>query len=188
MADEGPRIAPLPEDEWDERARELLSTAHRDPGGGVPNVFTTLVRHPDLYERFMPFGGQLLRRGLLPARIRELLILRTARNTGAHYEWGRHVPLAVAAGVTSDELGRLTEEPGADWPGLEGHLLAAADQLHRDNKIDDATWRALAAHFGDAELIEITMLVGQYHMVAFFLNSAGVRLEPDHAKGSTTDD
>ncbi|MFH9706114.1 hypothetical protein ACH4MW_05035 [Streptomyces luteogriseus] len=40
------------------------------------------------------------------------------------------------------------------------------------------TWKGLAEHFGDAELIEIAMLVGQYHMVAFFLNATGVELEP----------
>ncbi|MGX1566249.1 hypothetical protein [Streptomyces sp. NPDC055506] len=44
--------------------------------------------------------------------------------------------------------------------------------------MSDTTWEALAEHFGDAELIEIAMLVGQYHMLAFFLNATGVELEP----------
>ena len=174
-----PRLTPLPEGQWDARTRNLLATAARDPGGRIPNIFTTLVRHPDLYERFMPFGGQLLRRGRLPESLRELLILRTAWNTGARYEWGRHLPLARAAGVTDAEIDRITEGPDASgWTDLQRQLIRAADELNRDARMSAATWEALAGHFGDAELIEITMLVGQYHMVAFFLNSAGVELDP----------
>ncbi|MFE0252380.1 carboxymuconolactone decarboxylase family protein [Streptomyces sp. NPDC059010] len=174
-----PRLLPLPEERWDARTRNLLATAAVDPGGRIPNIFTTLVRHPDLYEQFMPFGGQLLRRGRLPERLRELLILRTAWNTGALYEWGRHLPLAKAAGLTDAEIDRIAEGPDAPgWADLQRHLIRAADELHRVARMSAATWEALAEHFGEAELIEIAMLVGQYHMVAFFLNSAGVELDP----------
>ncbi|MGP4002404.1 carboxymuconolactone decarboxylase family protein [Streptomyces sp. 8N706] len=173
-----PRLLPLSEDEWDTRTRELLAHAPRDPGGRVPNIFTTLVRHPELYERFMPFGGQLLRAGRLPGRVRELLILRTSYNTGAAYEWGRHVPLARAAGVTDTEIERVPHGPEAHgWAEPERYLLRAADELNRDARLSDSTWQALAVHHSAAELIEITMLVGQYHMVAFFLNTAGVELD-----------
>ncbi|MEU9497546.1 carboxymuconolactone decarboxylase family protein [Streptomyces sp. NPDC048196] len=174
-----PRLAPLAENDWDSRTRQLLSPVARDAGGRVPNVFTTLVRHPDLYERFMPFGGYLLRSGRLPGRVRELLILRTACLTRASYEWGRHVPLAKAAGVTEAEIERIPQGPDADgWAELEIHLLRAADELHREARLSDTTWEALSAHYDDADLVEITMLVGQYHMVAFLLNSAGTELDP----------
>ncbi|MFF3326769.1 carboxymuconolactone decarboxylase family protein [Streptomyces sp. NPDC002889] len=181
-----PRVAPLPEARWDAGVRALLTTAPRDPGGRVPNIFTTMARHPDLYARFMPFGGQLLRSGLLPGRIRELLILRTAHNTGAVYEWGRHLPLAEAAGVTAADVRRITQGPdAAGWTDLERHLLRAADQLHHDARISGVTWEGLASHYEEAELIEITMLIGQYHMLAFFLNSAGVQLEPGFDRTGT---
>ncbi|MEU1914484.1 carboxymuconolactone decarboxylase family protein [Streptomyces massasporeus] len=174
-----PRLMPLPEEEWDPRTRELLAVAPHDPGGGVPNIFTTLVRHPDLYEQFLPFGGQLLGRGRLPGDVRELLILRTAWNTGSRYEWGRHLPLARAEGVTEADIDRIGEGPEAPgWTDLQRHLIRAADELHGDATISDATWKGLAERFDEAELIEIAMLVGQYHMVAFFLNATGVALEP----------
>ncbi|MFD8543331.1 carboxymuconolactone decarboxylase family protein [Streptomyces sp. NPDC059649] len=178
-AEAGPRLAPLAEDDWDSRTRQLLSLISRDADGRVPNVFTTLVRHPDLYERFMPFGSYLLRSGRLPGRVRELLILRTACLTRASYEWGRHVPLAKAVGVTEAEIARIPQGPDADgWAEPDTHLLRAADELHREARLSDATWQALSAHYDEADLVEITMLVGQYHMVAFLLNSAGTELDP----------
>ncbi|MFE1752534.1 carboxymuconolactone decarboxylase family protein [Streptomyces anandii] len=177
----GPRLAPLPEDSWDPSTRELLAPIPRDPDGGVANVFTTLVRHPGLFRHFLPFGSHLLRDGRLPDRTRELLILRTACNTRAGYEWVRHVPLARAAGVTDEEIQRVGAGPDAQgWAAADADLLRAADELHRDARLSAATWSALAASHDEAQLIEITMLVGQYHMVAFFLNSAGTPLEPGY--------
>ncbi|MEU6589997.1 carboxymuconolactone decarboxylase family protein [Streptomyces sp. NPDC046881] len=174
-----PRLAPLPEDGWDPSARELLAPIPRDADGRLPHVFTTLVRHPGLFRHFLPFGTHLLRHGRLAGRTRELLILRTARNTRAAYEWGRHVPLARAAGVTDEEIRRVGAGPDAPgWTPADALLLRAADELHREARLSAATWSALAADHDEAQLIEITMLVGQYHMVAFFLNSAGTPLEP----------
>ncbi|MFJ4946972.1 carboxymuconolactone decarboxylase family protein [Streptomyces sp. NPDC088760] len=177
-----PRLAPLPEDGWDPSARELLAPIPRDADGRLPNVFTTLVRHPGLFRHFLPFGTHLLRDGRLADRTRELLILRTARNARAPYEWGRHVPLARAAGLTDEEIRRVGAGPDAQgWTPADARLLRAADELHRDARLSAATWSALAADHDEAQLIEITMLVGQYHMVAFFLNSAGTPLEPGFA-------
>lgn len=179
-----PRIAPLPEDQWDARVQALLARAPRDASGQVLGIFATMARHPDLYERFTSFGGQLLYKGLLPVGDRELLILRTAHNTGAAYEWSHHAPIALAAGVSADELARIRRGPEADgWTNHQRQLLRAADELHKDARVHDATWQALTTFYGDADLIEIVMLVGMYHMVAFFLNSAAVQLEPgsEHA-------
>ncbi|MEV0976516.1 carboxymuconolactone decarboxylase family protein [Streptomyces sp. NPDC049915] len=182
VADTGPRLAPLPEDEWDPATRQLLAPIARDADGRLPHVFTTLVRHPGLFRHFLPFGSHLLRDGRLTDRTRELLILRTAHHTRAGYEWGRHVPLARAAGVTDEEIRRVGAGPDAHgWTPADALLLRAADELHRDARLSAATWSALAADHDEAQLIEITMLVGQYHMVAFFLNSAGTRLEPGYA-------
>jgi alkylhydroperoxidase family enzyme len=47
---------------------------------GDNNIFSTLARHRDLFRAWLPFGGALLGGGVLPARERELLILRTGWN------------------------------------------------------------------------------------------------------------
>jgi len=44
--------------------------------------------------------------------------------------------------------------------------------------LSDATWRALAERYDDQQLIEVCMVVGQYHLVAFTLRSLGVQREP----------
>jgi hypothetical protein len=54
----------------------------------------------------------------------------------------------------------------------------AADELHRDSRIGDDTWAALRGRYDDKQLIELLMVVGQYHLVSFTLNSLGVQREP----------
>ena len=142
-----PRIRPLPRSAWTDEVRTLLE---RVPGGlDAPfNIFTTFAHHPPLMRRWLPFGSALLT-GELPARDRELLILRTAWNCHAAYEWGHHAT-----------IGR------------------AADELHADAVLSEATWSALAARYPERQLVEVPMVVGQYHMVAFLVNSLGVEPDP----------
>jgi alkylhydroperoxidase family enzyme len=172
-----PRIPPLAEDERDEQVNELLAPIRVE--GADLNIFATLVRHPRLFRRWSGFGGFLLYRGELPARDRELLILRTAWNTRAEYEWGQHVRIARAADVSDGEISRVVEGPDAPgWSAPEAALVRAADELHRESTISDTTWGVLAENYDEHQLIEICMVVGQYHLVAFTLNALGVEREP----------
>jgi 4-carboxymuconolactone decarboxylase len=172
-----PRIAPLPEGERDERVNELLAPIKVD--GRDLNIFATLARHPRLFKRWSGFGGFLLYGGDLPARDRELLILRTAWHCRAEYEWGQHARIALTAGVTENDITAVIEGPGASqWSDTDAALLRAADELHAQSVITDDTWEVLAGHYDDHQLIEICMVVGQYHLVAFTLNSLGVQREP----------
>ena len=174
---QSPRIAPLAPEEQDDQARELLAGAAA-PGLPAANIFATLVRHPGLFRKWMPFGGKLLS-GKLPARDRELLILRTGWHCQSDYEWGQHVIIGRAAGVTDEEIERLKVGPDAPgWDPFDAALVRAADELHNDACITDDTWAALAARYDVAQLTEVPMVVGQYHLVSYTLNSLGVQREP----------
>jgi alkylhydroperoxidase family enzyme len=173
-----PRIPPLAREGRDPRTEELLATLRR-PDGTELNIFATLAHHPKLLKRWSAFGGVLLYGGRLPARDRELLILRTAWSCRAHYEWGQHAGIALDAGVTEDEVARVASGPDAGgWSAEDASLLRAADELHTANRISDATWTELAARYDEQQLIEVCMVVGQYHLVAFTLSSLGVVPEP----------
>lgn len=178
-----PRIPPLAEADRDDQARELLTQAG-GPAAGATNIFATFVRHPGLFRKWLPFGGKLLA-GKIPARERELLILRTGWHCRSDYEWAQHVRIARTAGLTDDEIDRVRQGPDAPgWSPLDALLLRAADELHDDACITDATWAALAEQLDERQLIELPMLVGHYHLVAFTLNSLGVQVEDDAAAGA----
>ena len=158
------------------QVRELLDQSSSGAETDA-NIFTTLVRAPGLFRRWLPFGGKLLN-GKLPARDRELLILRTGWNCRAEYEWAQHVRIALGSGITSSEVVRVTLGPDAiGWSPFEAALLRAADELHEASTISDATWSILADSYDTPQLIEFPMLVGHYHLVSMTLNTLGVQLD-----------
>jgi alkylhydroperoxidase family enzyme len=176
-----PRLTPLERAERTEEQRELLSAAL---GDDAPNLFSTLVRHPALFRSWLPFCLQLLLHSEFPPRERELLILRTASLCGSAYEIEGHRWLGTEAGLTDGELAALTGRGSAAWAPRDALLIAAADELHADHTISDATWRDLSGFLTTEQLIELPMLVGHYILLAGTLRSLGVPLdgEPEESR------
>jgi len=174
----GPRIAPGGAAEIG-RVNLLIARAiGAAAGGGPPNIFTTLARHPRLFRRWLRFAGALMPGGLLPREDTELVILRVAHNCGCDYEWRHHERLARVAGLSAEEVERARRgDDAAGWSGRQRLLIRAADGLHSARVLSDELWTELRPLMSDAELIELCMLVGHYEMVAMTLNSLGV--EPD---------
>jgi 4-carboxymuconolactone decarboxylase len=175
-----PRIPPLSAEQLKAEHPDLLEgiTQH---SSGASNVLTTLLRHPQLFRLWMPLACGLLYGSLLPERDRELLILRTASNCDADYEWAHHVVIGEQAGLTDTEIEQIRTGPtDPRWNSQDAVLLTAADELHHDSRISDPTWTALAARYNEKQLIELPILIGQYHMAAFAMISFGVKTEPGY--------
>ena len=93
-------------------------------------VFKTLANHPDLMRRWLVFANHVLGKSTLAVRERELLILRIGYLCRSGYEWGQHVLIARAAGMSDAEI--RSAKTGPDTPGLaelDRLLLQAADEL-----------------------------------------------------------
>jgi 4-carboxymuconolactone decarboxylase len=175
-----PRIEPVPSDQWDERLTRLLSSA---PGGTEEpmHLFTTLAHQPELFRRWLGFGGALLA-GRLPGRLRELVILRTAYRFDAPYEWAHHIELAEAQGISGAEVAALGGDLSVlDWDPFERAALAAVDETKDAGAVTDATWSVLAGRLDRGDLIELVMLVGHYVLLSTVLRSLRLPLEPSAA-------
>jgi 4-carboxymuconolactone decarboxylase len=174
-----PRLTPLPLAEMSERTREVIARNNLAPTGEPLAIFGTLARHPKLLASWLPFGGRLLAGGSLERRWTELVILRTAYNMGNQYEWGQHVAISLGFGIDRATIERVVAGPSAEgWSPFEALLMRATDELHDERYLTDSTWEALAQHLNEMQLIELCFLVGHYEMLAMFLRTAGVQLEP----------
>ncbi|MER7366283.1 carboxymuconolactone decarboxylase family protein [Nonomuraea wenchangensis] len=159
-----PRVRPLPPEEWDAFIK-----------ANPYNVFATIARHPKLYRAWLGFGGALLD-GTLPARDRELAILRTAHHSRSAYEWAHHARLGREAGLTELEIDSV-RHPDALWPVEDRLVLQVADDLHYGGDLTDATWAALCDRYDEAGRIELVMLVAHYRMLALVLRTLRVAIE-----------
>ncbi len=148
-------------------------------GSGEPlNIFRTLANHPKLLKRWLVFANHVLFKSSLAPRERELVILRIGWLCQAGYEWGQHVIIGREAGLSDEEIRRITRGPDAPgWSQLDKLLLRATDELHSDAFVSDATWRALTQHLNTEQMMDLVFAVGQYNLVSMALNTLGVQLE-----------
>jgi alkylhydroperoxidase family enzyme len=162
-----------------ERQLEVRVEASRDEVAGLPplNIFRTLARNPPLSKGFLALGGHLLRGEGLPAREREIVILRAGWRAQSEYEFGQHAVIGQLAGLTEQEVARLADADAQAWSEDDAALVAMVDELCDDDVVSDRTWAVLARRWSPEQLLELLVLAGYYRLVSGLLNSAGVPLE-----------
>jgi alkylhydroperoxidase family enzyme len=173
-----PRIAPLVE--LTPELLEIMGGGINSPAGTPLNIFGTIAHHPRLLKRFINFAGLFLNKGLLPAREREIVILRVGWNCQSVYEFGQHTVIGQRVGLSLSEIDALTKTMNEyQWSDRDATLIAMSDDLCNDNCVSESTWKKLAADWKEDELIELVMVAGTYRLVSGFLNTMGVELDQD---------
>lgn len=148
-------------------------------GSGGVSALGLLVRHPPLARAFLTFNRHLLYESELDERVRELVVLRVAWRMVAPYEWGQHVPVAIEAGLTREEVDRVrVGAEAAGWAPFDAALLRATDDLLDGGHLDDDTWATLAGELDDQGLLDLIFTVGGYASLAMAFNAVGLPLEP----------
>ncbi|HEX5046043.1 MAG TPA: carboxymuconolactone decarboxylase family protein, partial [Gammaproteobacteria bacterium] len=171
-----PRFAPIPENQ---RTPEQQAIVMEFGSLGMPNYVGTLLNYPPL-SRLLGHVVYVTTQSGLPPRHRALLALRTAGLTRSAYFWGHLVPLAKADGLTDDDLARIARGPDAPgWDPFEQTVLRAADELHVDSFISDATWKALSTRYNVNQLVDVIDTAGTLTMHAGVLSSVRVEVERD---------
>jgi alkylhydroperoxidase family enzyme len=180
---DGPRIDPLEDSEMDAQQRALCDAVRAGAGAGkaviIPEFMRTMAKHPALFKQQMEMGA-VLYNGLIPARERELAILRNAWICRAPYEWGQHVIIAKRIGMSADEIERARIGSAAGgWSPHDEAVLKGVEELLDNKAVRQDTWDVLAETWSEAQLIEFCQMIGQYVATAFVQNSLRIRLEPD---------
>jgi 4-carboxymuconolactone decarboxylase len=178
-----PRIAAVPDDTFTPDQKEVVASFLKS--GPMLNVFRTLLNAPKAARGFFPWANYVLsRRNDLPAREREIVILRIGFLCKSGYEWTQHTEIARNSGLSEDEIARIKVGAAAPgWSAGEAALLEASDELHKDHFISNATWTALRNNFSEKQCMDVVFTAGQYTQVSMILNTFGVQLD----EGQTLD-
>jgi AhpD family alkylhydroperoxidase len=172
-------LTPLPAEEWDDRTRAALASVvpkdRRDPES-AGNALATMARHPELAAKFLPFSTYLTADSTLPARLRELVILRVAHHHGCVYEWVHHGAIGKAAGLSDADVEAARTGEAAD--AFDRLVLDAVDELHEGSQISAPTWNALGERLDERARMDLIFTAGGHGVVATALNTFGVEPEP----------
>ena len=167
---------------------EVAARIHNSAFGALSpqNLRLVLAHQPALAAAFQAMAQQILFKGALPERQREIAIIRTGALTRSEYEWGMHVSIyAERCGLTAEQVRDLTLGPTASntlWTEAERCIVRMVDELHHHSTVSDATWAQMRRHWPDDQIVELILASSFYHMAAFFLNSTAVPLEDGAAR------
>lgn len=140
-----------------------------DGHGHLTGPFNALLYAPGLGEAVQQLGARIRFALSLSDRERELATLLVAGRARCGYELFAHTVLASAAGVEPDVIESLSRGEIPDLPDArERAVLRLCSQLVEDPH------EATAGDLGTRTLVELTVLVGYYQLLARILTVAGV--------------
>jgi alkylhydroperoxidase family enzyme len=173
------RLPPVRDDEMDAEQEEIMAPFRKL---GVDfAVSRAFVRQPAALKAFRVWATYVMSdNNPLPPREREILALRTAWRVKSGYEWSRHILFGRKAGLRDDEMQALKRPINeAKWSAPDVALIEAADALVATQFVPDDVWAKLSSHFNDKQCMDAIFVVGHFTLLAMFLNTAGVPIDPD---------
>lgn len=143
------------------------------------SLFQLLANHPEALRRLKAVGSFANSDTQLPAKDRELMILRMAWHYQSEFEWGQHYQQAIDAGWTAEDCERLKDRSATKgWDEWALALLLATDGLLDQATIPTAAWDVLRTRYSEEMMLEIVIFFGHYTMVSMFANTFGLSVGP----------
>jgi len=172
-----PRFKPLPLDQLTPAQAKLRAALIDSPRGAVRGPFIPLMYSPELADRMRHLGDYVRFEGVLPTKLKEIVILATGRHWSADYMFAVHREMSAATGLDRAIVDAIAK--GNRPSGLMPPEQAAYDftvELLRTGRVGDPGFAAAHSHFGEQGVVELLGLVGFYAALALLLNAARVPL------------
>jgi 4-carboxymuconolactone decarboxylase len=167
------RLGPIPFAEMSASQQVAAQAVIDGPRGALYGPFVPLIRSPELMAAAQRMGEYLRYRSAIGTRLTELAILVTARQWSQQVEWAIHEPIARDYGIGDAVIAaiaarRLPEGMLDD----EALVYAFCMQLHEKQRVDDATYAAALAAFGEHGVVDLMGINGYYTFLAMVMNAA----------------
>jgi 4-carboxymuconolactone decarboxylase len=133
------------------------------------------IANPELARRAQQLGEVVRYRTSIPARLRELAILLTARHWTSHYEWNAHKAEALKAGLDPAVIAAiaLQEEPQFHAED-ERCVYRFATAVLTEGRVSDELYGAAVACIGETAVVELVGTLGYYGLVSMTNNVFGI--------------
>ena len=149
--------------------------------GALINIYKLLLHSPAIASSWLAHSNTIRWNTALSPRLRELVIIRIATAAKYAYALRQHVPsIALKDGVSLEECEALADwRASAFFSAQERAALAYADAMYAGAEVPDAVFEAVRSHFGEREVVELTVLIGTYIMHNRVFTALRVDVEPD---------
>ena len=163
------RVQMVQKDQAQSAVKELYNRIEEN-GASVLNLYRVLAHNPDVLRNFLRLGSSLITRTELAPKLRELVILRVAKLTGSEYEWAQPYPIALEVGVCREQTEAISRWSGAaNFSDKERAVLQYTDEVVQNVEVQGETFCVLSQHLNEKSIVELTLSIGYWGMVARLL-------------------
>lgn len=159
----------------EERAPITMRPLYR--GGDPGPIVRALAQVPEVAEVTLPFVSTVLGPTSLGLRTKEIVILRTSARLTCNYCTTTHAVAALDSGLDWPVVDALRRGVPPDELALgdaDAALVRWVDAVAGGtDEPDDETYTQVRAHWSEAAVIELTLLVGATLMLNRFATSLG---------------
>ena len=170
-----PRMPPLPDGVLTPAQRDAVCEIVDGRRGELSGPFVPALRSPEFMRRLQRLGEYLRYDAALPAQLREMVILLTARSHRQSYEWHVHEPIARRARLSAAIIDAIKDgrrpTPMSD---AEACVYAFFMELQETRDISDHIYADAVARFGERGVIDMIGLIGYYGTLAMIMNATNV--------------
>jgi 4-carboxymuconolactone decarboxylase len=164
----GGRFRPLAYGELDPAQKALADAALAAGRKSFDGPFNITLRSPEMTELSGPLDAYLRTKSTaIPAKLKEIAIMLTARFWGGQFVWYSHRQQALDAGLSAAFIDAMAA--GGRPAGMtadEAIVLDFCEQLLASRQVDDANFKAMADRFGERGIVELVGLMGRYHALS----------------------
>ena len=139
--------------------------------GALQGPFTMFMHSPEIAGRVAHLGAYVRFEGSLDMRVRVLAAMTVAREFEAAYVWGAQTGGARRQGVPESTITAIRDKHTRGVPPEDAQIIEFTQQLLQKHRVDDATFKAMQARFGNDELIQLTGAIGFYSLLAMTVNA-----------------
>ena len=142
-------------------------------GQAPHDMVQAMAAYPPLLKAMEAMGEGVYPGGSLPRELKELVILQSSIANACQFCTKSHIDIARSLGMGGDPVGML-ESPDSMSEAFQAALEYAEAVRTDSNRIGDAQFESLQAHYSDAQIVELTFLVGYINMLNWFNNALQV--------------
>lgn len=168
----GTRFSPLDYAALTPAQREMVHSVLAGPRSSLGGPFNVLLRSPEMGDLAQKLGAYVRFDTSLPATLREMAIIMTARYWTAEYEWYAHKNAALRVGLDPGIVDAITaNRRPRSMQADEAALYDFCKELLNDRRVKDATFDNAIAKLGEQRLVDVIGTVGYYSLVSMLLNA-----------------
>lgn len=144
----------------------------------VLNVQRMTANAQKVFVQRSRLSNALFTQTTIDPKLRELAILRTAKDCHSVYEWTQHVPAARHVGLTDLQIKAIENWQDAScFSEVERLVLKFTDEVNAAVKASTETLEGLKRHLSPSEIIELLIIIGHWRQTASILETTEVEVE-----------